>query len=213
MRLTWGMAVALLVIGCATPRGSYRDYFGFHNEPPAQPSEQSKQSSVEGYPQWRGREVETYVVFVPGGVYSDWYAPWYPYPLHYCAPRAYWHFRSWHCWWCYPYPAPPVVVVVPQEPEPPRKVRTFGPARGNVERVQADDVQAEAGGGRMRSKSSGSAVEERKKEQRSPGRTGEEGGRARMRGEESQRENLRAVEVGAEDSSASAGGGRSRRKP
>ncbi|MCS7177307.1 MAG: hypothetical protein NZ960_06825 [Candidatus Kapabacteria bacterium] len=151
------VAAGVLILGCATPSGTYRDYFGFRNTPlerqkldslevaasPVRSSERSTTTYVV--------VPETYVV-VPDWAYADWYAPWQP-SVYYCRPVYYrWGYWRYYPWYWY---APPVVVVVPADrvPEPPVRVRTFGPSRGSVESIRAIPV-GEGGGGRSRERAS-----------------------------------------------------------
>ncbi|GBD07478.1 hypothetical protein HRbin21_01307 [bacterium HR21] len=218
MRAVLSIGVSLL-LGCATPSGTYRDYFGFNAASREQP--RSKETpTAQSEPQTESRhasrespvgvwETPSVVVVSPAWVYPDWYAPWCPYPV-FSAP--WWEYRWWYARryrsWCSPWYRPPVIVVVPveQEPVPPVRVRTFGPARGNPEHVAGQTVQGESGGGRARGRvSSGSAASDKPAELRRGERQGgrdsahvnEGGGRQRREG------------AATEDASGE-GGGRSR---
>ncbi|MCS6965864.1 MAG: hypothetical protein NZ473_03760 [Candidatus Kapabacteria bacterium] len=234
-----GIIAGLFLLGCATPSGTHREYFGFTNTPPErqQPQQNREQTasepSVERHYEWVWGPAPTYVVVVPEWASADWYAPWYPYPVYYCRPGyyrwGYWRYRPWY--------APPVVVVVPVEriPEPPQRVRTFGPSRGTVE-PRPTTVSGEEGGGRLRGRESGDTASTRERKgseetvraqpvqegsaqsQISPGQTeqttGQGGGRTRTsKAAEKTTEKDEDVTVRTRSKQKDTeGGGRSRRK-
>lgn len=160
--------MALFLLGCATPSGTYRDYFGFdaasreqsRDELQTASREERQTESRQSLPQEStvGRREAASVVVVSPAWYPDWYAPW----CACLAPGApwWWEYRWWYSSpyrsWCHPWYYPPVVVVIPVEtqPAPPMRVRTFGPARGNPERASEEVLQGDAGGGRARGRTS-----------------------------------------------------------
>jgi len=199
----------LLLMGCATPSGTHRDWYGFRNQPSESQAQQvtgeEDSPARREYPQrWEslsGRS--SAVVEVPEWVFVG-YAPWYPVPVPYCRPAYdYWYWRwGWYpCYGCYP--PPRVVVVVPPvvREEPLERVRTFGPARGNPPQREGTETSGE-GGGRSRGKKAGKGdgtVEVRT----SPKETQTEGGgRGRQQGHE----------MSTTDTDTG-GGGRSRGRP
>lgn len=217
------IGMALVFLGCATPHGSYRDYFGYSDTPrmqhraPEQPSAQS--SRVE---EWTGGSA--YAV-TPAWAWDDWYAPWHPDPVWYCYPGYLYRYPCWYRWWrhpwysgwwCYsPWWYPPVVVVVPGRPEPPMRVRRFGPARGGV--VSQEVESNVAGGGRSRLQYGGVGslqnTDRRSEDSRTP--AAEQGG-GRNRRSESPRQGTgyssETATAGAQEG-AEAGGARSRSRP
>ncbi len=227
MKPLLGAAImAMTLLGCATPQGTYRDYFGFRNVPRVreQPSEQDVQPSAQrawaqGWPSERGYAV------TPAWVWEEWYAPWYPYPVWYCSP-GYIRWHSCWCapgcwypsrWWCSPRWFPPVVVVVPVEPQPPVRVRRFGPARGSIVSHEAETLKDEAGGGRRRVQQSGTSGGMVSGTARHYEHSAEQGGGRTRRSEYSQAEGSAASRDDGSTEGALAGqdtgGARSRSRP
>ncbi len=211
---------ALVMLGCATPSGTYREYFGFTNTPPESRSERLEEPSPQRVApsqtaERRDTRPDAVYVVVPEW-YVDWYAPWCVDWVYVCYPgyhRAIWH--PWYYrWWRYyaPWYPPRVVVVVPRE-EPPVRVRDFGPSRGSVDRAGSTTVSGSEGGGRSRGrKASDGRAEPVRERVDSPARENAEGSAAQVRTPESGGGRKRAGV--AEDSDGSTeGGGRSRGKP